>query len=234
VHRAISAILSRVEETAGPGRECVPLAVTDVVVPAMSLPMEWLITGRTRPAHSGRAGRAMDFRNPARVTCVEAGVRHATQICSWTLLITMCATATAGCSASAGSAPAAAKGHSAAAAIEWRAVSYHGVHVEVPAGWPVVDGMHTLFGGGPFPARPTAFVGPQDNRPPSCPAPLPGAPAGRVVPPGPRRDRDRPRPGHGQGDRQFGWLHAAFTGQPGGGIVRALGQSGLDASARGD
>jgi len=121
----------------------------------------------------------MDFRNPARVTCVEAGVRHATQICSWTLLITMCATATAGCSASAGSAPAAAKGHSAAAAIEWRAVSYHGVHVEVPAGWPVVDGMHTLFCGGPFPARPTAFVGPQDNRAPSCPAPLPGAPAGR-------------------------------------------------------
>jgi hypothetical protein len=119
----------------------------------------------------------MGFRNPVRVTCVEAGVRRATRICSWMLLIAMCVTA--GCSAGAGSAPAAAKRPSAAAANGWRAVSYHGVHVDVPAGWPVVDGMHTLFCGGPFPARPTAFVGPQDNRAPACPAPLPGTSAGR-------------------------------------------------------
>ncbi len=36
------------------------------------------------------------------------------------------------------------------------------------AGWPVVDGMHTGFCDGPFPATPTAFVGPQENGPPSC------------------------------------------------------------------
>ncbi len=54
-----------------------------------------------------------------------------------------------------------------------RLVSVHGVHVLVPTGWPVVDGMHTLFcGGTPFPEVPTAFVGPNDNGPPSCPAPL--------------------------------------------------------------
>src|SRR5262245_55356240 len=32
-------------------------------------------------------------------------------------------------------------------------VSYQGVHVEVPASWPVVDGMHTQFCGGPFTAE---------------------------------------------------------------------------------
>jgi hypothetical protein len=48
-------------------------------------------------------------------------------------------------------------------------VSYHGVHVEVPASWPVVDGMHTIQCGGPFPPKtPTAFVGPQDKGPPGC------------------------------------------------------------------
>jgi hypothetical protein len=51
-----------------------------------------------------------------------------------------------------------------------KVVSYKGVHVDVPAGWPVVDGMHTLFCGGPFPVTPTAFVGPNDNGAPSCPA----------------------------------------------------------------
>lgn len=55
-----------------------------------------------------------------------------------------------------------------------RIVSYHGVHVEVPALWPVVDGMHTAFCGGPFGTTPTAFVGPQDDGAPSCPAPYPG------------------------------------------------------------
>jgi hypothetical protein len=52
-------------------------------------------------------------------------------------------------------------------------VSYHGVHVEVPASWPVVDGMHTLMCDSPFPRTPTAFVGPQLNAPSACAAPLP-------------------------------------------------------------
>jgi hypothetical protein len=51
----------------------------------------------------------------------------------------------------------------------FRVVSYHGVHVEVPARWPVVDGMHTGFCTGPFSDAPTAFVGPQENGSPSCP-----------------------------------------------------------------
>jgi hypothetical protein len=53
-------------------------------------------------------------------------------------------------------------------------VSYHGVHVEVPASWPVVDGMHTQFCRGPFSDTPTAYLGPNDNGPPSCPPTLPG------------------------------------------------------------
>jgi hypothetical protein len=52
----------------------------------------------------------------------------------------------------------------------FRVVSFHGVHVQVPASWPVVDGMHTGFCAGPFPDTPTAFVGPQDNGAPGCPA----------------------------------------------------------------
>jgi hypothetical protein len=87
----------------------------------------------------------------------------------WLPLIALCVTA--GCSASAGSVPAA-KASSPQVPNGWRVVSYHGVHVEVPAGWPVVDGMHTLFCGGPFPTTPTAFVGPQENGAPSCPASL--------------------------------------------------------------
>ena len=51
----------------------------------------------------------------------------------------------------------------------FRVVSYRGVHVEAPVGWPVVDGMHTQLCGGPFPKTPTAFIGPQENFPPSCP-----------------------------------------------------------------
>ena len=59
-----------------------------------------------------------------------------------------------------------------------RRVSYHGVHLSVPATWPVVDGNHTSSCGGPFPSTPTAFVGPQDNPPTSC----------AYAPPGPPRD----------------------------------------------
>jgi hypothetical protein len=51
----------------------------------------------------------------------------------------------------------------------FRVVSYHGVHVEVPARWPVVDGMHTGLCIGPFLDTATAFVGPQENGPPNCP-----------------------------------------------------------------
>jgi len=49
-----------------------------------------------------------------------------------------------------------------------KVVSYRGVHVEVPASWPVVDGMHTQFCGGPFTDAPTAYLGPNDNGPPGC------------------------------------------------------------------
>jgi len=34
--------------------------------------------------------------------------------------------------------------------------------------------MHTLFCGNPFPATAAAFTGPNQNGPPSCPAPRPG------------------------------------------------------------
>ena len=84
------------------------------------------------------------------------------------LLMALCMVA--GCSASAGTGPASTQGPSTAVARGSRVVSYHGVRVDVPTGWPVVDGMHTLFCGGPFPATPTAFVGPQENGPPGCPA----------------------------------------------------------------
>jgi hypothetical protein len=51
----------------------------------------------------------------------------------------------------------------------WKLVSYRGVHLDVPMSWPVVDGMHAGFCDGPFPATPTAFVGPQEESgAPSC------------------------------------------------------------------
>jgi hypothetical protein len=56
-------------------------------------------------------------------------------------------------------------------------VSYRGVHVEVPAAWPVVDGMHAGLCGSPFPAAPVVFTGPDDNPAPDCPAPRPDLPA---------------------------------------------------------
>jgi hypothetical protein len=55
----------------------------------------------------------------------------------------------------------------------WKVVSYAGVHVDVPVRWPVVDGMHTGFCGGPFPDTPTAFVGPNLNGAPTCPSVFP-------------------------------------------------------------
>jgi hypothetical protein len=51
----------------------------------------------------------------------------------------------------------------------YRVINYHGVHVEAPAAWPVVDGMHTGFCAGPFSDTPTVFLGPQENFPPRCP-----------------------------------------------------------------
>src|SRR5215471_15860403 len=60
-----------------------------------------------------------------------------------------------------------------------RVVSYHGVQVDVPRRWRVVDGMHTAFCGGPFIASPpAAFVGPNENGAPSCGAGF-GPPAKR-------------------------------------------------------
>jgi hypothetical protein len=66
--------------------------------------------------------------------------------------------------------PSSAPAATAAPEPGFRLVSFHGVHVEVPASWPVVDGMHTRLCYGPFADAPTAFVGPQENGPPSCPA----------------------------------------------------------------
>ena len=60
----------------------------------------------------------------------------------------------------------------------WRLVSYRGVELDVPKSWPVVDGNHTGFCDGPFPDKPTAFVGANFNGAPSC-----GAPGGGYRPP---------------------------------------------------
>jgi hypothetical protein len=59
----------------------------------------------------------------------------------------------------------------------WKVVSYDGVHVDVPSQWPVVDGMHTGFCGGPFSDTPTAFVGPDLNGAPGCAPTLRPTPA---------------------------------------------------------
>ncbi len=80
---------------------------------------------------------------------------------SWSLLVAMCVLA--GCSAV----------HSANAptrTIETgtKVVSYHGVQVVVPVSWPTVDGMHSGICDGPFPATPTAFLGPQLQVGASC------------------------------------------------------------------
>jgi hypothetical protein len=88
------------------------------------------------------------------------------------LALTCCLVA--GCTAGGVHPPPAHERHRAprAAAAGWQVVSYHGVHVSVPAAWPVVDGMHTLFCGSPFPPRPTAFAGPAGPplaRVPACP-----------------------------------------------------------------
>jgi hypothetical protein len=87
----------------------------------------------------------------------------------WTIVAALCGTA--GCSGVAVSAPT--KGTTPSSQVKFglKMVSYDGVHVEVPAPWPVVDGVHTLLCGGPFPVTPTAFVGPNDNGAPICPAP---------------------------------------------------------------
>jgi hypothetical protein len=68
----------------------------------------------------------------------------------------------------------------------FRIVSYRGVHVEAPVAWPVVDGMHTPLCGGPFPEAPTAFTGPQENFPPSCPYTTPKPLNGVWLQPGDR------------------------------------------------
>jgi len=49
--------------------------------------------------------------------------------------------------------------HPKIVAIRWKVVSYHGVHVRVPARWPVIDAMHAPLCGDPFPATPTVFIG---------------------------------------------------------------------------
>jgi hypothetical protein len=99
---------------------------------------------------------------------------------------------TAGCGPGAARTAAAARPH--AAADRWRVVSYHGVHVETPAAWPVVDGMHAGSCGSPFPATPTVFTGPDDNPPLACPAPAADLPAsdGAWLAPGARPPDAKP------------------------------------------
>ena len=94
------------------------------------------------------------------------------------LLLSLCLAA--GCAAAAVPAAGTAAGRSASGAGQWQVVSYRGVHVTVPASWPVVDGMHTAFCGSPFPATATAFTGPNLNGPPSCPMPRPWPPRNGV------------------------------------------------------
>jgi hypothetical protein len=48
-------------------------------------------------------------------------------------------------------------------------VSYRGVHLRVPASWPVIDAMHAPLCGDPFPATPTVYIGPRSDIAPSCP-----------------------------------------------------------------
>lgn len=136
-------------------------------------------------------------RNDEPAACVESGVRL--RVCSpgWLAVLSLCLAA--GCAAGTGPpARMAANRSSPGAASTWQVVSYHGVHVRVPARWPVVDGMHTGFCGGPFPARATAFTGPNLNGPPSCPIISPGPPRDGVwlqpgsPPPGARPVTIRP------------------------------------------
>jgi hypothetical protein len=55
----------------------------------------------------------------------------------------------------------------------FRLISYRGVHLVAPAGWPVLDGIDTGSCGGPFFNPATVYLGPQDNPfLPFC-APLP-------------------------------------------------------------
>ena len=50
-----------------------------------------------------------------------------------------------------------------------KTVSYHGVHVRVPARWPVIDAMHAPLCGDPFPVTPTVYIGPRSDMSPGCP-----------------------------------------------------------------
>ena len=125
------------------------------------------------------------------VTLVEVGVAHSKRRSPLLLLVTLseiaaCSTTVGSASVTTVASPTAittaapsttvtTPPSSTTAMTGMRVVSYHGVHVDVPAGWPVVDGMHTGFCDGPFPNIPTAFVGPQQNAAPSCPAQLPDA-----------------------------------------------------------
>jgi hypothetical protein len=53
----------------------------------------------------------------------------------------------------------------------WRIVSFHGVHINIPSTWPVVDGVHAASCGSPFATTPTAFVGDPWEIAPACPLP---------------------------------------------------------------
>ena len=144
-----------------------------------------------------KCGRLALLRNWPRVLCVGSGVRFKAWSRGWLALLSLCLAA--GCAAGTGPAARTAAGSSpAAGAGRSQIVSYRGVHVRVPASWPVVDGMHTAFCGSPFPAAATAFTGPNLNGPPGCPMPRPGPPRDGVwlapgsPPPGARPVTIRP------------------------------------------
>jgi hypothetical protein len=53
---------------------------------------------------------------------------------------------------------------------DWRAVTYHGLTIDVPASWPSTDESHAGYCDGPFGPTPEVLVGPNTlNGAPSCP-----------------------------------------------------------------
>ena len=101
-------------------------------------------------------------------------MRSVSRVCLLVLPVVFVAAA---CRPGAGTAqPRASASHHATIANPWKVVSYHGVHVRVPAAWPVIDAMHAPWCGGPFPVTPTVYIGGHGNMARYCPALQPRGP----------------------------------------------------------